>query len=187
MQCQQKWDLIDENVDAGMSAADDRAAGFPPVARADARVLILGSLPGQRSIAAQQYYAHPQNAFWRIMAELAGVHGNYAERCVALTANRIALWDVLANSVRPGSLDADIQLATAEVNDFAAFLAEHRGIELICFNGQKAAQIFASRAQPGLSKSNIRRQTLPSTSPAHAAMSYEDKLSLWRTSITLAE
>ena len=143
-------------IDSRMNVAGDRSAGFPPVAHADARILILGSLPGQRSIAAQQYYAHPQNAFWRIMAELTGGHGNYDERCVALTANRIALWDVLANSVRPGSLDADIQVATAEVNDFAAFLAEHRRIELICFNGQKAAKIFASRAQLGLGKSDAQ-------------------------------
>ena len=170
-----------------MNVAGDRSAGFPPLARADARVLILGSLPGQRSIAAQQYYAHPQNAFWRMMAELTGGHGNYDERCAALTANGIALWDVLASSVRPGSLDADIQLATAEVNDFVAFLAEYKCIELICFNGQKAAQIFASRAQPGLGNSNIRLQTLPSTSPAHAAMSYDDKLNLWRASIALTE
>jgi hypoxanthine-DNA glycosylase len=168
-----------------MSEGDGRSAGFAPIARVDARILILGSLPGARSIAEHQYYAHPQNAFWRIMAEIADAHGNYRKRCAALMANRIALWDVLANSIRPGSLDSDIQLVTAEVNDLAAFLAEHKCIELICFNGQKAAQVFTNKVQSSLGNNNIRLQTLPSTSPAHAAMSYDDKLTLWRSSIAL--
>ena len=93
-----------------------RSDGFPPIARADATILILGSLPGQRSIDAGQYYAHPQNVFWKIMCSLYGIDGNYEERCAQLIEHRIALWDVLASSVRPGSLDASIQTATATAN-----------------------------------------------------------------------
>lgn len=100
-----------------MPADIARSLGFPPVARRDARILILGSLPGQRSIAAREYYAHPQNGFWKIMAELVGASGSYEQRCAALLKSHIALWDVLGSSLRPGSLDADIQLATAEVNE----------------------------------------------------------------------
>ena len=77
--------------------------GFPPVARSDAIVLVLGSLPSSRSIAEQQYYAHPRNAFWPIMKSILGVDGSYEERCGQLIAHRIALWDVLASSVRPCS------------------------------------------------------------------------------------
>ena len=116
--------------------------GFPPIARDDAHILILGSLPGQRSIDEQQYYAHPQNAFWRIMGELFAIEGDYATRCDQLIERRIALWDVLMSSVRPGSMDADISLSSARPNDFAGFLAGHPKIGLIAFNGRKAEQLF---------------------------------------------
>jgi len=160
-----------------------RATGFAPLARADARILILGSLPGQRSIAAQQYYAHPQNTFWKIMAELLGASGNYEERCEVLLQSRIALWDVLANSLRRGSLDAEIRLATAEVNDLGKFLAAHQDLELILFNGQKAAQVFRQRVSPGLSRQGYRLLTMPSTSPANASIDFAHKLRCWRAAI----
>ena len=147
-----------------MSSSGERSSGFAPLANADARILVLGSLPSQRSIAAQQYYAHPQNGFWRIMAALVGAEGRYADRCVALQKAGIALWDVLASSVRPGSLDADIQMSTAVVNDFAAFLAAHESIERICFNGQKAAKIFSARVPQDLVRDRVELLTLPSTS-----------------------
>ncbi len=161
--------------------SDALARGFPPVARPDARVLILGSLPSQRSIAKQQYYGHPQNAFWRIMGELVGVTGGYAERCAALVEHRIALWDVLAASVRPGSMDADIALDSAQVNDFESFFEAHTAVRRICFNGQKAAQMF-ERFAAGIAGS---RETviLPSTSPAYASMRFEEKLSRWRAAL----
>ncbi len=160
-----------------------RSSGFAPVARADARILILGSLPSQRSIDASEYYAHPQNGFWRIMAELLGARGSYVERCEILVESRVALWDVLANSIRPGSMDADIRLATAEVNNFTRFLDEHRELELILFNGQKAAQVFTRTVLPGLARPDLRLLTMPSTSPAYAAMSYAEKLKKWRAAI----
>lgn len=169
---------------ASMSTLAERSSGFAPLARADARILVLGSLPSQRSIAASEYYAHPQNAFWRIMAALVAAQGNYDERCVVLTRHGVALWDVLASSIRPGSLDADIQMSTAAVNDFKPFLEVHTALERICFNGQKAAAIFSKRVPKNLIDSRIELITLPSTSPAHAAMRFDEKLELWRTALT---
>src|SRR5687768_14083293 len=96
---------------------------FPPVERRDARLVILGSLPGRKSLALQQYYAHPQNAFWKIIAQVFAAEWPlpYTRKLKILTANRIALWDVLAAATRPGSLDSSIVRATARANDFAAF------------------------------------------------------------------
>lgn len=158
---------------------DAIANGFPPVSRRDARVLVLGSLPGKASIAAGQYYAHPRNVFWRIMAEIAAATGGYDDRCRALEAAGIALWDVLAGSVRPGSLDADIRLDSAVVNEFDAFFRAHRDLRLVCFNGRKAEQLF--RRMVGTPVGGVLRlECLPSTSPAHAAMPFAQKLCRWR-------
>ena len=160
------------------------AEGFPPVAREDARILILGSLPGARSIREQQYYAHSQNAFWKIMGEVLGVGGDYARRCRQLTEHHIALWDVLCSSVRPGSLDADIRTATASANDFAGFLRRHEHIELIVFNGKKAEQLFARFVDAAVTGERIRCTGLPSTSPAYASMPFSVKLAAWRAALT---
>lgn len=157
------------------------SAGFPPIAGGAARILILGSLPGQQSLQATQYYAHPQNAFWRIMADVFAVAGSYDERCAGLRSAGIAVWDVLASSVRPGSLDADIELASAQANDFVAFFAAHPAVTTVCFNGRKAEQLFERMVMPQLEGGSDRRYVgLPSTSPAFAAMRYEQKLEIWR-------
>ena len=157
--------------------------GFPPIARPDARVLILGSLPGARSIAEQQYYAHPQNAFWRIMRELFGIEGDYGSRCKQLAGHRIALWDVLHSSVRPGSLDSAIQLDSVVTNDFATFFIEHPRVRLIAFNGRKAEQLFVRNVGDVVPDTRIPRISLPSTSPAYAAMPFSGKLAAWRTAL----
>lgn len=157
------------------------ASGFAPVAAANARILILGSLPGQRSIDAGQYYAHPQNAFWLIMRELFDASGDYAQRCQVLVENRVALWDVLASSVRPGSLDADIRIDSAQANDFKTFFRTHPDLEQVCFNGQKAAQLWSRLVQPGLESMHVQCATLPSTSPAYASMPVAEKLKNWRS------
>jgi len=159
-----------------------RSEGFPPVARRDATVLILGSLPGARSIEEQQYYAHPQNAFWKIMHALFGVEGDYPSRCQMLADSGIALWDVLHSSVRPGSMDADIQLGSAQVNDFAAFFTRHSAIRQVCFNGRKAEQMFG-RFVGGMPQ-DVRLIALPSTSPAYASMPFSAKLDKWRAALT---
>ena len=160
--------------------------GFPPIARPDATILILGSLPGQRSIDAGQYYTHPQNTFWKIMGSLYDIEGSYEERCARLIERRIALWDVLASSVRPGSLDASIRTDTATANDFAQFLVAHANIGLIAFNGQKAQQLFKKFVRMDDEDDplqHIESRVLPSTSPAYAAMPFSGKLSAWKTAL----
>ena len=152
--------------------------GFPPVARPDARVLVLGSLPGQKSLTAVEYYAHPQNAFWPIMKEIFGITGDYAERCTRLSEHKLALWDVLSTSVRPGSLDANIRQETATANDFVGFLHEHPRIERITFNGKKAGQLFRQMV-PAEHCQHLHLIGLPSTSPAYAAMPFAGKLAAW--------
>jgi hypoxanthine-DNA glycosylase len=126
--------------------------GFPPIDDTHARVLILGSLPGQVSLQRQQYYALPQNTFWKIMGRLfgAGPELPYAERTQCLVQNAIALWDVCAAAHRPGSLDAAIVHASVVPNDFSAFIASHPGIGLICFNGGKAADLYRRLVLPNL-------------------------------------
>ena len=157
--------------------------GFPPIADAHARVLILGSLPGQVSLQRQQYYALPQNAFWKIMGRLfgAGPELPYEERSQRLVRSGIALWDVCAAAQRPGSLDAAIVHASVMPNDFTAFIQSHPNIALIGFNGGKAADLYRRRVLPDLpaTLSAIRTETLPSTSPAHATLSFDDKLARW--------
>jgi hypoxanthine-DNA glycosylase len=158
---------------------------FPPLANGDARTLILGSLPGRKSLAMQQYYAHPQNAFWKIIAQIFGVESSlpYTRRLKILTANRIALWDVLAAAVRPGSLDSSIVHASARTNDFAALYRAHPQIRRVIFNGRKAEELYRRFVLPGLSSefSALRYECMPSTSPAHAGMTFAKKLESWKT------
>ena len=167
---------------AALNARHDR--GFAPVEQVDATVLILGSLPGRRSLELQQYYAHPQNAFWKIVAQLFGSESSlpYARRLKALTANRIALWDVLAAAERPGSLDSSIVPHSALPNDFAAFFRAHPRISRVYFNGQKAETLFRRRVMPTLGPefAGIEFECLPSTSPAHAGMTFAKKLDAWK-------
>jgi TDG/mug DNA glycosylase family protein len=157
--------------------------GFPPIADVHARVLILGSLPGQESLRQQQYYAHPHNAFWKIMGHLFGTSPErpYAERAQRMVRNGVALWDVCAAAQRPGSLDTAIVHSSVVPNDLAAFIDSHPEIGLICFNGGKAADLYRRLVLPGLPASMraIRYETLPSTSPAHAAMTFDEKLTRW--------
>ena len=111
----------------------------------------------------------------------AGPDTPYKRRTEILKQNRIAVWDVLASSVRPGSMDSDIDQSTARVNDFSSFLSAHADIQLVCFNGQKAAAMFGKLVLSGNEsmQQNFRFETLPSTSPAYASMSFEDKLAKW--------
>ena len=150
----------------------------------DARVLILGSLPGAMSLAMRQYYAHPRNAFWRIMAEIAkaGRDVDYEDRLARLKEARIALWDVCEAAERPGSLDSAIVPSSVTPNRFEAFLKRHPEIRGICFNGKIAAKDFERLAVAKLSKAHaaLPRTVLPSTSPAHAGMPFEGKLRRWR-------
>lgn len=156
-----------------------RLHSFPPVSSTDARVLILGSMPGKKSLQQNQYYAHPSNAFWKIMGELVGAHPQlpYPQRLDILKQSGIALWDVLASCERASSLDAHIRNESA--NDFASFFAQHPHIKQVFFNGSKAEQCFRKFVLGKQVLPALEYCRLPSTSPAHAGMCYADKLEAW--------
>ena len=158
-----------------------RARSFPPLIAAGARVLILGSMPGQASLAAHQYYAHPRNLFWPLLGEIVGFDAgaDYATRCGALLDAGIGVWDVLGECVRPGSLDSAIERDSERANNLPHLLALHPGIQRILLNGGKAASSLR-RHHPGLVAASI---TLPSTSPANASIPRAAKLSAWRAAL----
>lgn len=159
-----------------------RVRSFPPVAAPDAEILVLGSMPGEASLAANRYYAHPRNAFWPIVGALLGLAPNaaYEERLAALTKARIALWDVLHSCHREGSLDSAIDPATQRPNDFAKFFRAHRSIRRVCFNGAKAEHAYRTQVLAEGIGADLEYLRLPSTSPANASWSFERKLEAWR-------
>lgn len=158
--------------------------GLPPLATAGARILILGSMPGVASLNKKEYYAHPRNQFWGIIEHLFGIDQSlpYAERCRRLTAAGVAVWDVIGCCLRRGSLDTRIVVSSIVANDLAAFLARHRRIRCVFFNGLKSEQIYASHVSAEIEQSGRRLtyRRLPSTSPAHASLTAAEKLRRWR-------
>ena len=156
--------------------------GFPPVATKDAKILILGSMPGIKSLEENQYYAHPRNSFWPILCKLlnADKNLNYQQRKQLLIDNHIALWDVLKRCYRKGSLDSNIDHKTIEPNDFNTFFAKHKHIKTVFFNGGEAEKLFKKYVLKNLKETGLEFHRLPSTSPAHAAMTKEQKLAAWK-------
>lgn len=158
--------------------------GFPCVADPGARVLVLGSMPGQASLTAAQYYAHPRNTFWEIMAALfdAGRDLAYEVRLGRLRSHGVALWDVAHRCHRPGSLDSAIDRASVEPNDFATLFSACPRLRWVFFNGATAEALYRRLVLPGLPEPgrSMTCQRLPSTSPAHAALDFEAKLKRWR-------
>jgi TDG/mug DNA glycosylase family protein len=150
--------------------------GFSPLIATGARILILGTMPGDESLRLKEYYANPRNQFWRIMQALYDIpqEAPYATRVAALMQNQIGLWDVLHSAERNGSLDSAIKNRVP--NDFTALFAAHNDLKLIAFNSKKAAQWFnrCVAVQPV----GVKMLTLVSSSPA-AAMSFEKKLASW--------
>ncbi|KRD40003.1 DNA-deoxyinosine glycosylase [Lysobacter sp. Root916] len=161
-----------------------RLSSFAPVATADARVLVLGSMPGEASLAATRYYAHPQNRFWPIMGALVGATPAlpYEQRLQRLLDAGIALWDVLASCERVGSLDTAIRAPQA--NDFAGFFAAHPRVATVLFNGAQAETSFRRLVLPGLAAPLPMLRRLPSTSPANAGQRPEAKLAAWREALS---
>jgi hypoxanthine-DNA glycosylase len=160
--------------------AMSRVQSFPPIASEKSKVLILGSMPGPRSLRVEQYYAHQRNAFWNIMGELfdAGPSLPYEERVMRLLSVGVALWDSLQECIRPGGLDAAIRDEVA--NDFAGFFKKHRNITHVFFNGGKAENAFKRHALPSMNEGQHIFQRLPSTSPANARMTLDAKVQAWR-------
>lgn len=165
-------------------AATVRLSGLAPVCGPGARLLVLGSFPGVASLASQQYYAHPRNQFWPMLSAIWGLHGEqalqarpYAERLSVAMAHGLAIWDVYAGCERQGSLDSAIR--APELNDLAGLMARVPTLQAVAHNGGEAARHMKLTRQWGLPTS-VSVFKLPSTSPAHAAWSFERKLATWR-------
>jgi hypoxanthine-DNA glycosylase len=151
--------------------------GLPPVARPDARLFVLGSLPGDASLAAQRYYAHPTNQFWRLLGAAIGedLHSlPYEQRLARLAERRIGLWDVIASASRPGSLDQAIRLA--EHNQVEQLLRDFPALEAIAFNGRTAAAV--GRRLIGQPPQTLTLIDLPSSSAANTR-AIDDKATAW--------
>lgn len=155
---------------------------FPPAAAHDAHTLILGSMPGDASLRAGEYYANPRNHFWNILGVLVGAGPGlpYSARLEKLTGAGFALWDVLQSCERQGSLDSSIVSSTITPNDFAAFLASHPGVRRIFFNGAAAETAFRRFVIPALPALSCSLQRLPSTSPANARFRLQQHLEAWQ-------
>jgi hypoxanthine-DNA glycosylase len=159
-----------------------RVEGFPPLADARARVLVLGTMPGRESLLRREYYGNPRNQFWSFAGALFGFDPTepYARRVRALIAAGVAVWDVARCCDRRASSDSSI--AAVEPNDLAGFFAVHPLLAGVFFNGRKAHELFERRVVPDLPAAALAvpRTTLPSTSPAHAGMERSEKLLRWR-------
>lgn len=158
--------------------------GFAPIVSQHAKVLILGSMPGEASLIKQQYYGHARNAFWPIMNALFSIDPElcYVERKQALIDNNIAVWDVITSCKRPGSLDSRIETASIITNRFDVFFSEYSSIQQVFFNGATAEKLYRKYSLPTLSEyfSYIQYHRLPSTSPAHASLNLAQKIEAWQ-------
>ena len=165
------------------SMSSNFAASFAPNSNVNAEILILGSIPGRESLKAERYYAHPHNQFWKIMATLLGFAPDmpYGDRLLTLQRHGIALWDVMHSCQRAGSLDASIEPDTIEANDLAAFFQSHAAIRSVFFNGSTAQVTYNKHVLPCLPALPLHYTRLPSTSPAHASLSFDQKLDAWKS------
>jgi TDG/mug DNA glycosylase family protein len=154
--------------------------GFEPIVGKTARVLVLGTFPSVESLKQNQYYAHPRNAFWEMIAAICGTSNvdDYEIRCEFARSAGIAIWDVLKSCDREGSADERIKRGHFIVNDIIGFLSQHP-VKVIFFNGTKAALLFKQCVDPARLPSQPELVILPSTSPAHAALSKQQKQERW--------
>jgi hypoxanthine-DNA glycosylase len=160
-----------------------RKRGLPPIIDAGVDTLVLGSFPSVASLAAREYYAHPQNHFWKIIAALARLpqasldRAPYAERKKIALGLGIGIWDVIAACEREGS--GDERILNARLNDFGSLLDAAPHVKRVCFNGQAAAKL----GRPALGRLSCKLVVLPSTSPRNARMSLAQKTAVWATAI----
>jgi hypoxanthine-DNA glycosylase len=165
-----------------MSATLEFKTSFAPVADQSTKILILGSLPGDKSLELNQYYAHPRNRFWQVLAEITDSQwpNNYEDKIEMLRRNKIGVWDIILTAKRVGSLDTNI---LDEVpNDLDKFIVSHPRLEIIAFNGAKSQKLFDKYFGR---KDGLKYIALPSTSPANASFSLEKLCKRWRVMIQL--
>lgn len=161
---------------------------FSPICNQSAQILILGSMPGVLSLSANQYYAHPRNGFWPLMASIYGFKSDidYARRVASLITNKVAVWDVLQCCVREGSLDSAIVNGSRIANDFEAFFELHPNIKLVAFNGLEAEKSFnrlvLTKTVNQANLKQIKFIRLPSTSPAHT-LALQEKIEIWQKAL----
>ncbi len=152
---------------------------FAPIADENTKILIIGTMPSAASLAVGEYYAHSRNIFWRLMTDIfnSGQYTiNFSVKTQRLLCRHIGLWDALKSCERQTSSDNDIY--SEQPNDFRAFLASHPNIKTLLFNGQKAFLFFKKYHHDLLA--DINCVVLPSTSPANARLTYQQKLAIWR-------
>ncbi len=160
-----------------------RVQSFAPILGRHPRILILGSMPGIASLEAVQYYAHPRNVFWPIMADLFSIDAetDYARRIAQISEAPVILWDTLKRCERPGSLDSSIRRDSVETNDISGLLAEYPGVRAVACNGATSANYFRRLVMPKIvAEIEIELLPMPSTSPANAGMNFAQKLAAWR-------
>lgn len=159
---------------------------FSPSVDSKSKILILGSMPGVKSLSEQQYYAHPQNRFWKVMGKICNCENlselDYKTKLSVLLANKFALWDVIKSCSRDGSLDSNIK--NEQPNDIPALLRQYPNINAICLNGNKSYSAFKKHFPDLLNRYKCCK--LPSTSPANARYNLEHLLAEWKISITEA-
>jgi hypoxanthine-DNA glycosylase len=150
---------------------------FAPIVYPGAKVLILGSMPGERSLELKQYYGHSMNQFWRVLQEIfgAGEFRNYQSKKALLRDHGIAVWDVVKHCHRRGS--SDLSIRKAKANDISGFLTKHPDICHILLNGRTAEKYFVRFFGRTVV---LRCDYVPSTSPAHAGLGFKAKLRLWK-------
>ena len=176
---------------ASATPTEPISIGLAPIWRADAKVLILGSLPGVASLQAAQYYAHPRNQCWPILQQLFGIDANlpYLERIHCAQQQGIAFWDLVQSAKRRGSLDSAIISKSIASNRLLELLTELPKLQHIALNGKKAAELFDKQRasdlelQQWLTARNMQCHVLPSTSPANASIHFNDKLASWRSAL----
>jgi len=161
--------------------------GLAPLYQANAKILILGSMPGQASLDSQQYYGHPRNQLWPLLQQLFGIDAglDYRSRCQQALEAGVALWDVIGHCQRAGSLDSAIVRSSIRFNPLLEFCQQLPDLQQIWLNGSKAAQSLRQyqRQQAMLWPATITVHELPSTSPAHASLTFAEKLVLWRQAL----
>lgn len=159
------------------SGSKNLKTSFDPISGPDARVLILGSMPGDTSIELGEYYAHPGNRFWKTISTITGnaLPQSYADKKALLLKSRMAIWDVAHKAVRKGSLDQNIR--DEEPNDLNKFLNKHKNLRIVGFNGAKAQRLFEKYFDK---REGITYIVLPSTSPANNGTSFESLCRVWK-------
>ena len=168
--------------------SENLSESFAPLIGPHVHTLILGTMPGQKSLQAKQYYAHPRNALWPILCAMVTTSApsyamhkelSYEDRCTLISEAGIGLWDVLARCERPGSLDGSIARGSEVPNEIAALVSKHPELRTIACNGRTAQTLLKRHILPLLAPPLPRIVCLPSTSPAMASLSLDEKFCQW--------